>query len=157
MNVFRLMVAVAACTVIGACGARYSTTVPGPIGPTRDAELAVQELMLRNLVPQESDRDIVLVGVGESRLDCADPSPALLERFAGTAPALVPVSAYDGDRHPNALLIVLGPAEWTSGSEGAIAVTRVRFGAGGSDGFTARVAWKDETWKVVGTSRHWST
>ncbi len=157
MNIRLFMLAMVVCVATAGCAPRYSISVTGPKGMSTEAEAAIDELLVRNLVQKDTARDIIFVAIGESALDCVDPPPSLFEDLAGPGVRLEPISRYDRSTHSTAPLLALGPVDWASDTEARIAVIRVRFGAGASDGFTARVEWKEGAWKITKTMRHWNT
>jgi hypothetical protein len=123
------------------CAHRYAVRVDGPAGMGPDAELAIQEMLVRNLVADEPVRRPVMVSLGGWPAESADPPGGFLERLSD-----VPVS-----------LIALHEIQWTTEDEASVVVTRVRFGVGASDGFTANVQRTDGAWRITGTTHHWNT
>lgn len=152
-----LIPVVAACLAVIACAPRYSVTVPGPSGDSPESRASIQELLVRNLIAKEPAGDVVLVSFGSSRLDHVDPPQAFFDRLADATVTLKPVSGYDKDSNPNAVLLTIHAIEMTGETEANVAVTRFRYGVGASDGFTAAVEWRDGAWKIAKTSRHWNT
>lgn len=152
-----LILAIVAFFTGSGCAPRYSVTVAGPKGGSPETDLAIQELLVRNLIAEEPARDVVLVSFGESMLDDVDPPHAFFDRLADANVSLQPVSRYDAKANPNGVLLMVRPVTMAGETEAMVAVTRVRYGAGASDGFTARVEWRDGSWRIAKTSRHWNT
>ena len=151
---------VLAVAVLGAslgCAQRYSIKLDGPAGTGPDAELAIQEMLVRNLVAEEPPGAPVLVSFGEWPAQSFDPPAGFLARLSNVAVSLQPVSQFKLTSTPNAVLVAIHTVQWASETEASVAVTRVRFGVGASDGFTARVKRASGAWRVAGTSGHWNT
>jgi hypothetical protein len=139
------------------CAHRYAVRVDGPAGMGPDAELAIQEMLVRNLVADEPVRRPVMVSLGGWPAESADPPGGFLERLSDVPVSLKPVSQFDQASTPNAVLIALHEIQWTTEDEASVVVTRVRFGVGASDGFTANVQRTDGAWRITGTTHHWNT
>jgi hypothetical protein len=154
MRTRRIILAVAVCCAI-ACAPRYSATVSGPRGRSADAELAIYEMVIRNVVAEEEE--VVLVSFGESWTDHVDPPEGFLDRLDDLEGPLKPVSERSRLPDPNALLYVVHLSAWRSDTQATVAVTRFRFGAGVSEGFTADVTWTDGIWRIQRTTGHWNT
>jgi hypothetical protein len=150
-------VTLVACLASNGCAPRYSLTVPGPTGVSAEAESAVQEVVVRNVLDRESMHDLVFLAFGESRLDCDDPPDVFLDGLAGVGSSLEPVSHLDALSNPTAPLLLIGPIRWASETKASLPVTWVRRGVGASDGFTVWMEWGGGEWRIAKTSRHWST
>ncbi len=157
MKPLPLILAIAAYVTVGGCAPRYSVTVAGPKGQSADAELIIQELVVRNLVTREPGNATVLVSFGKSRLDNVDPPEGFFKRLTDTGVSLKPVSQHDPESNPNVLLLAVHLTEWNGETAARVSVIRYRFGVGASDGFTARVEWTKGSWSIAGTTGHWST
>ena len=151
-----LLFTVIACFATSGCAPRYSITVVGPPGAAANAELTIQQLLVRYLVAEASTQGAILVSFGESRLDNVDPPAAFFDRCADLKVALKPASQYDAPHHPNALLLMVYDVEMTSDTEASVVVTRYRYAVGASDGFTAGVQWHDGAWRIVRKFHLWS-
>ena len=149
--------AIVACLAGSACAPRYSLTVAGARGESAETDLAIQELMVRNVIAKESARDVILVSFGKTRLDHVDPPASFFGRLADLDVTLQPVSQGDALATSNALLLVVHGIEMSGETEASVAVTCFRYGVGAMDGFTAAVEWRDGVWRVVKTTRQWST
>jgi hypothetical protein len=151
------MLVLAACWTIGGCAPKHPVTVAGPKGDSENAELAIFELIVRDLVRSEPKGKSVLVSFGDSWVDHVDPPKAFFARLADVDVSLKPVSWRRQLPSPNAVLLVVHINTWTTDTEAAVSVTRFRFGAGVSDGFTAMVEWSNGDWRIARTADHWST
>ncbi len=156
----KLACIVVVAAVVGAtvgCAHRYAVTVDGPRGRGADAELAIQEMLVRNLVAGEPAGETVLVSFGGSKDNPVDPPDAFLERMTDLPVSLRPVSQFDTAISADAVLVEIKPIQWDSDTVATVALKRVRFGVGASDGFLASVRWDGGAWSIAGTSKHWNT
>lgn len=153
---FWILCAVVWCAC-GACAPKHSVSVQGDAGKSGDSELALCELVIRDVVSDTPPGESVLVSFGESWVEHVDPPKAFFEHLSDVNASLAPVSRYDGYADARTTLFSVHVVEWVSDIEAKIAVTRYRFGVGAADGFTATAKWKNGAWKLAGTSRHWST
>jgi hypothetical protein len=149
--------AMVVCFAGSACAPRYALTVSGPKGDSEGSDLAIQELMVRNVIAKEPTREVVLVSFGKTRLDHVDPPAAFFERLTDLDVTLRPVSERDAMATSNALLLVVHGIAMSGETEASVAVTCFRYGVGVMDGFTAAVEWRDGVWRIAKTSRQWST
>lgn len=145
-----------ACVVVTGCTRRYPITVVGPKGNTPEVELVVCELVTRNLVADQPRGETILVSFGESWSDHVDPPAAFFDRLADTHVSLEPVSRHERLATKNTLLFAVQVTEWLSPTEANVSVTRFRFGVGAADGFTAKVKWRDGTWRISKSVHRWS-
>jgi len=132
-------------------------TVAGDVGTSAAAELAVQELVVRQMMLDERSDGPVFVSFGRARLDAVDPPAGFLERLADVGVVLKPVSEYRENTDQNPVLLVVHVKKWISETEAHILATRYRLGAGGAEGFTAVAKWSDGVWSVRERIERWST
>jgi len=152
-----LIVALAACCAVYACGPRYAAEVSQEQVVPEDSEMGIYELVVRNMAAGETEGETIFIAFGDSWPNRVDPPPALLKSLSDMDVSFEAISRQSRRAQPNALVYMAHPIEWIAETEAIVSVTRVRFGVGASDGFTSRVKWTDGKWKIVKTSCFWRT
>ena len=152
-----LILVIAQCGVWAGCASDSAITVAGEKGTSAQAELAIQELVIRHLIADDEPGRLVFLSFGTSWNDDIDPSPAFLERLGDVDVTLKPVSQCDKRSYENPVLLIVRVATWTSETEARLSETRFRFGAGGAEGFTANVEWESGIWRITKRLDLWSS
>jgi hypothetical protein len=145
--------------VLRGVGLRAETyrTVAGDKGVSAAAELAMRELVVRQLISDRRPQGPVFVSFGKTWADAIDPPAGFLERLADVGVVLKPVSEYRKDTDENPVLLIAHVKEWISETEAHILATRFRLGVGGAEGFTAVVEWSGGVWSIRKRIERWAT
>jgi hypothetical protein len=148
---------VVACGVWIGCAPKHAITVAGEKGVSAEAELDIQELVIRSVTKGGAAGEVLFVSFGESWNDNVDPPDAFLNRLADVDAVFKPVSEYKENPVTNPLLLIVRVTGWINETEAKVSVTRYRLGAGGADGFTAIVKWSQGVWRMGKSSALWTT
>jgi hypothetical protein len=154
----RFLLTMSLSALLGACA------VDAPLQPGVDETVAIQEAVFRyqfqhNASSRKQAADFYCLGIVEKK----NPRPELMERFAGHAPAVVPVSECRADAGSgvtrdstsgHGLIFTVGDIKWINGSEVEVAGGYYEGGLSAS-GNVFRVKRIDGVWTVVEDRMEW--